>query len=255
MKRNTIAFQILVFAFLFPKVIFASDSNALIEKANKAYQAGFYENAASLYEQVIEQGEVSSSLYYNLGNSYYKANQIPNAILNFERALKLDPNNEDIQYNLKIANNQIVDKIDQLPLLFYIQWWQSLKQLYTSQGWVTVFFIFFTLFFVLAAFFLLSTSIKLRKTLLTTGIIIMLFAILSFIISYQTYKDASGHREAIVFAPSLPVKSSPEESGIDLFVVHEGLKVEIIDHLSGWEEIKIANGSKGWVRSETIEKI
>ncbi len=254
MSKKNSTLLILLLIILSPTLTYA-DSRATIEKANKAYQAGFYENAARLYEQVLEQGVVSSELYYNLGNAHYKTNEISKAILNYERALKLDPKNEDIQYNLRIANNQIVDKIDQLPLLFYIKWWQSLKQLYSPDGWVTIFFIFFTSFFALAVLFLLSTSIKLRKTLFPVGIILLFLVVLSFMISRQTYKEASGHQEAIVFVPSLPVKSSPEESGIDLFVIHEGLKVEIIDHLSGWNEIKIANGSKGWVRSETIEKI
>jgi tetratricopeptide (TPR) repeat protein len=254
MKRAFIVTQLFLFTIFCQTVTFAN-ANTTIQKANTAYQAGFYENAASLYEQVIEQGKVSSGVYYNLGNSYFKMDEISKAILNFERALKLDPSNEDIIYNLRVANNKIIDKIDQLPQLFYIKWWDSLKQLISPDGWAIMFTAFFFSFFLITALFLLSTSIRLRKTFLFSGLSVLIFTIISFTIAYQSYKDAAFNKEAIVFAPSLPVKSSPEESGIDLFVIHEGLKVQIIDHLTGWEEIRIANGSKGWVKSETIERI
>ncbi len=254
MKRTFIITQLILFTIFCQKVTFAN-TNTTLQKANTAYQAGFYENAATLYEQIIEQGKVSSVIYYNLGNSYFKMDEISKAILNYERALKLDPSNEDITYNLRIANNKIVDKIDQLPQLFYIKWWKSLKQLSSPDGWATLFIIFFFTFFLITAFFLLSTSIRLRRTFLISGLVILVFSALSFILALQTYKESAFNRDAIVFTPSLPVKSSPEESGIDLFVIHEGLKVQIIDHLTGWEEIRIANGSKGWVKSETIERI
>jgi len=232
-----------------------ADQQAVIQKANTAYQAGFYENAAKLYEQVIKDGYASSELYYNLGNAYFKADKFPSAILNYERALKLDPSNEDIIYNLKVANNQIIDKIDQLPKLFYERWWESLKQLLSPDAWAVTTIILFVVFFIVIAIFLLSTSVGLRRVLLISGLLLLFVTGIFFIFAYETSEEAREHREAIVFEPTLPVKSSPEETGIDLFVIHEGLKVQVIDELTGWREIRIANGSKGWVKSETLVAI
>lgn len=229
-----------------------ADPMADISKANKAYQEGFFENAVSLYEKVIKSGYASSELYYNLGNAYYKLDNFTLAILYYERALKLDPSNEDIVYNLKVANNQIIDKIDQLPQLFYEKWWENLKVLNSPDGWATLTIVLFFLFFLFIAVFLLSTSVSFRRVLLLLSFLLLFFTGITFILAMESYHEATNRKEAIVYTASLPVKSSPEESGIDLFVIHEGLKVEIIDELSGWKEIRIANGSKGWVKSETI---
>jgi tetratricopeptide (TPR) repeat protein len=251
MKRTTL----LIFLIYLVSTTLVASPDSDIVKANTAYQAGFYENAIALYEKVIKEGFTSSELYYNLGNAYFKANNNPSAILNYERALKLDPGNEDLIYNLKVANNQIIDKIDQLPKLFYERWWLSLKQLNSTDGWAKLTIILCVVLFLLVAIFLLSTSIKLRRILLPTFLVVLFLMATSFIIAYETYSDAIKQKEAIVFEATLAVKSSPEDSGIDLFVIHEGLKVEVIDELTGWREIKIANGSKGWVKSQTIVPI
>jgi tetratricopeptide (TPR) repeat protein len=223
-----------------------------IDKANKAYKEGFFENAVTLYKKVIDQGYTSSELYYNLGNAYFKSGEIPLAILNYERAKRLDPANEDISHNLQIANTRIIDKIDQLPALFYEKWWDSLQQFLSPDGWAITTLSLFFILFVTLAFFLLSRSLKTRKTLLIVAIFFLTTTILSFILSLQTYNEAMQSKEAIVFDASLPVKSSPEETGVDLFIIHEGLKVTIVDELSNWKEIKIANGSKGWVKNEAL---
>lgn len=223
-----------------------------INKANKAYKEGFFENAASIYEEVIKKGYASSELYYNLGNAYFKSGEIPLAILNFERAKRLDPTNEDIAYNLQVANNRIIDKIDQLPALFYEKWWDSLKQLLSADGWAIATLALAFIFFIILAFFLLSRSLKVRKALLAVSMVVLTINILTFILSVQSYSEAKDSKEAIVFSATLPVKSSPEETGVDLFVIHEGLKVTITDELSEWKEIKIANGSKGWVKNEAL---
>ena len=257
LKKNRFMKKIIFFLFLLINLIDSATADPLadISKANQFYKEGNYQSAISLYKKVIDMGYSSPELYYNLGNAYYKANEIPLSILFYERALKLDPGNEDLNYNLKVANNQIIDKIDLLPKLFYERWWDDLKQMFSPDVWAIITIILFTLFFIILAGFLLSVSIRIRKALLSSALILLIISAFSFIISFQTFHKALNRQEAIVFAASLPVKSSPEESGIDLFVIHEGLKVEIIDQLSGWKEIRIANGSKGWVRSETITPI
>jgi len=232
-----------------------ADQQADIEKANKAYMAGFYENAITIYEKIINDGEVSPGLYYNLGNAYFKTSNFPSAILNFERALKYSPGDEDIEYNLAVANNKIVDKIELLPDLFYIKWWKNLKTWLSPDGWAIALITLFSLLIILTAVFLLSRSIITRKILFVTGLIILLAGILTGLIAWQTYTESRMQNTAIVFTPTLPVKSSPDESSIDLFVIHEGLKVRIMDKIGDWNEIKIANGSKGWVKAGDIKPI
>lgn len=232
-----------------------ADDQQDIAKANKAYMAGFYENAASLYEKVIGEGNVAPELYYNLGNAYFKAGNIPSAILNYERALKYKPGDEDILYNLRVANSKIVDKIDVLPELFYIRWWKNLKTWMSPDGWARTGITSFTLLFLITALFLLSRSARNRKIYFALGIGILLMNMISGFIAWDTYKQSVQKNTAIVFTPTLPVKSSPDESSIDLFVVHEGLKVGIIDAIGEWNEIRIANGNKGWVRSADLKPI
>ncbi|MFH1121698.1 MAG: tetratricopeptide repeat protein [Bacteroidota bacterium] len=233
----------------------SAGEQADIDKANKAYMAGFYENAITIYEKVINDGMVSPELYYNLGNAYFKTNNLPSSILNYERALKFAPGDEDIVYNLGVANSRIVDKIEILPELFYIRWWKIIKTWFSPDGWAITGIASFSLLFIIAALFLLSRSVAGRKGYFITGIILLLVNIISGVIAWQTYQDSRQQNSAIVFTPTLPVKSSPDESSIDLFVIHEGLKVMIMDKLGEWNEIKIANGSKGWVKADNLEPV
>lgn len=226
-----------------------------IDKANKAYMAGFFENSISIYEKIISDGLASPELYYNLGNAYFKTNNLPNAILNYERALKNDPNNEDILFNLAVANSRIVDKIEILPELFYIRWWKALKSMLSPDAWAVAAIASFALLFVLIAAFLLTRTIYGRKILFVAGLLILFINIISDIIAWQAYVESKQQNAAIVFTPTLPVKSSPDESSIDLFVIHEGLKVRIIDKIGDWNEIRIANGSKGWVKTGELKPV
>ncbi|MHC1774683.1 MAG: tetratricopeptide repeat protein [Lentimicrobium sp.] len=226
-----------------------------IDKANKAYMAGFFENAITIYENILKDQVASPELYYNLGNAYFKTNNLPSAILNYERALKYKPGDEDILFNLNVANSKIVDKIDVLPELFYIRWWKEIKQWFSPDGWSIVLIALFSLLFILAALFLLSRSATTRKIIFAGGIFILLAFLISGIIAWQTWSESRQHNTAIVFTPTLAVKSSPDDSSIDLFVIHEGLKVKILDEIGEWNEIRISNGSKGWVKSETLKPV
>lgn len=247
MRKISLLFFI---SFLFLQL--KADPQVDLLNANTAYKNSQFAEAVSLYEKVIAAGYASSELYYNLGNAYYKSGQLPSSILYYERALKLDPSNEDIIYNLKVANNQIIDKIDELPALFYEKWWSTAITLFKPDTWAIITLVLFFIFFLMLAIFLLSRSIGIRRLLLPVAIVLLFITLGTFIIAHKTTDNAVNRKNAIVFAPVLNVKSSPEDNGTDLFVIHEGLKVEIIDELSGWREIKIANGSKGWIKSETI---
>ena len=226
-----------------------------IVKANKAYSAGSYTTAADLYNKVVSAGYEAPELYYNLGNTYFKMNDYAHAILWYERAMRLAPGNEDIDFNLNVANTKISDKIEPLPVLFYKRWFNALLQLFSVDTWAGIGVLLFLAGLLGGALYLTSRILVLRKAGFWSAsgfILLSLFALLMAWSSNSFTKSAS---EAIIFAPTITVKSSPDEKSTDLFVVHEGTKVRLLDNINGWFEIRIANGSVGWLPLTSLEKI
>jgi tetratricopeptide (TPR) repeat protein len=233
----------------------AQDNTALIEKGNKDYAAGLYHNAIEDYLKVVGNGYESPELYYNLGNAYFKANDLPSAILYYEKAKKLKPNDADINFNLHIANSRIVDKIDPVPQLFYIRWWKSLYHFFDVNGWAWFNVATFILLLALIITVIISRKALLRRVTAWLAVVVLVIFFFSLGFSLQTYHSFKKASEAIVFNPSVTVKSSPSENSIDLFVVHEGTKVKITDTVGDWYEIRIANGSVGWMKAASVKKI
>ena len=246
----------IVFIFLLVSLaLFGQNEKVLIEEANKEYSQGLYDTAIELYQEIINSGYESSELYYNLGNAYFKIHDLASAILYYEKAKKLDPNDEDINFNLNIANTRIVDKIEPVPELFYVRWWNSLLYALSLDDWAKIGLTAFILTFILATIFFLSRTIILRKLSFWAGIILLIISLFTFALSNQKYNSFRQDHEAVIFTPTITVKSSPNEDSIDLFVLHEGTKVQITDHIGGWYEIKIASGDVGWLKSEDLKTI
>lgn len=233
--------------------VFAQD--ALMEKGNEHYTAGEYAEAIAAYNEILNSNKESASLYYNLGNAYYKNGEYTQAILNYERAKLLDPNDEDIQFNLDLANQHIVDAIDPLPQVFFVRWWNSITNKLSVDQWARVSVISFILFLFLAGLFFFSRSGLLKRLSFWAGILIIVISIFSFNFAARHKKRMNEHNFAIVTQASVTVKSSPSDSGTDLFLIHEGLKVEVKDQLSGWMEIRLSDGNQGWLPASSIEKI
>ena len=241
--------------FLASVVAFADGNESLFSLANQKYSEGNYDEAIKSYEEIIGSGYSSAALYYNLGNSYYKQNELTLAILNYERALKLSPGDEDIKYNLEIANQLVVDKINSLPEFFISKWIRQLRMGFSPNqwGWISIFPFFLTCSFALLFYFLRSTT--LRKIFLAAGIIMLLSSSTCLLFGVQQNKLFSERNTAIIFSSTVTGKSSPDNSGTDLFVLHEGVKVWIIDHLNGWLEIQLADGNKAWIPENSLERI
>jgi tetratricopeptide (TPR) repeat protein len=246
---------IILTALLFVTTSFAQDPEQLIAEANEAYNAGMYEEAQQGYQQVVDAGFASPELFYNLGNTWFKMNQFPHAILWYERAKQLDPGNEDIAYNLNVANSRIADKIDPLPVLFYTRWWHGIVGLFSLKAWAITTVICFSLMLTGVLIYFVSRRVGLRKIGFWGAIIFLGLTIFTFLFSQSAYQTQLNKQEAIIFDPTVTVKSSPDESSVDLFVIHEGTKVELLDKIGEWEEIRIANGSVGWVPTEVLEEI
>ncbi len=226
-----------------------------LRKANTLYNAERYEEAAKLYQQIVDSDIVSARLYYNLGNAYYKSNKLPEAIYYYEKAKKLDPANEDIAHNLKIANGKIVDKLEEVPEVFFAAWWKSRLQMFSPDQWTIISLSLFFIIFLLASIFFLSRNIRVKKMSFYGGILVIILTAFSFYFAYRSYQTATQHNEAVIFAPSVVVKSSPNEKSVDLFVIHEGLKVDILENENNWSKIKIGNGKIGWIPQEVFKKI
>jgi len=231
------------------------DNSAIFDNANSEYAKGNYQNAVGLYLKIIEAGYEAPELYYNLGNAYFKTNNIPAAILYFEKAKRLDPSDEDINYNIQVANTKIIDKIDIVPELFYNRWWKSLYNLYSFDGWAVFSIISLIILLILVLFYLFSTDIRIRKIGFTLSILFFFITFSSVVFASKQYNIYRNSNEAIIFSPTVSVKSSPDAGSIDLFVIHEGSKVIITDQIGDWAEIRIANSSKGWVKKDTYRTI
>ncbi len=233
--------------------VFAQD--ALQDKANQHYIAGEYDDAISAYNEILNTNKVSAEVYYNLGNAYYKNNQFTQAILNYERAKLLAPNDEDIQFNLDLANQHVVDAIDPLPHVFFIRWWNNITNKFSVDQWARISVVSFLVFLILAGLFFFTRNGAIKRISFWAGILIVVISIFSFNFAARHKKRITEHNFAIIVQPSVTVKSSPSESGTDLFLIHEGLKVEIRDSLAGWKEIRLSDGNQGWLPENSIERI
>lgn len=235
--------------------LLAANVDALMAEANKSYTGGKFDEAAKAYESLIKQGYKSDVIYYNLGNAYYKSKNIAAAILNYERALLLNPSDENIKFNLDLAKTFTVDRIEPLPEFFLITFFHKFRQLMSTNGWAYTGILFLIASLTLAYFFWFSYSSNLKRITFSVGVFTLLLTILSFTFSFQQKNTILNHSYGILTPSVVAVKSSPSESGKDLFVLHSGTKVKVIDSVGDWYEVHIADGNIGWILKETMEKI
>ena len=223
-------------------------------KANEMYKQGQFSDAAKLYEEVLKNG-VSAEVYYNLGNSYYKIDEIGLAILNYERALRLNPRFKDAAYNLQIAESKIVDNINSTPTFFIKRWLRGLINNASSNQWAIVSLFFFTVTLGAFLFFLFAPTRNQRKISFYTTIIAAVLFIAAFAFSGVRKEQFVKHNSAVVLSGAVSAKSSPDVSGTDLFQLHEGTRVHVKSTLGNWTEISLENGAVGWVEEKTIARI
>ena len=251
MKKGCLFLFIMAIPFL---SVYASQ-DSLFLRAREAYQNNDFITAIQYYEEIVNQENEGAILFYNLGNSYYKNGEKAKAILWYERALRLDPRNDDIRHNLLFVNQKLTDKIEQMPELFISKLWDNISRSMTSRSWAIAGIIFSFLFFVLIALLILSKLQWIRMTSFFFSIIISILLIFSVIFAYKELKRAIKVPEAIIMESVITTKNTPAEGGSDLFVIHEGLKVSISDKVGEWYEIKIPNGEKGWIKQSCLEII
>ena len=242
---------------IFAVSIFSVTTSSAVTKveADSAYARGEYQQAIKDYEALLKQG-ASADLYYNLGNAYYRTENITRAVLNYERALLLSPGDRDIRFNLQIAQAKTIDKIVPESEMFFFTWYRSLVNLMSVDGWARTSLASLALLIVLLLIYLFSDRIWLRKIGFFGGIVLLLLFVVSNVFAWQQKQNLLYRKGAIVIVPSVTVKSTPANNGTDLFILHEGTKVNITDgSMKGWKEIRIADGKEGWIESKQIEEI
>jgi len=247
--------NIFILLLLFTSQLFADENAEMFKKANDFYKEGKFDEAVKNYEKVIANGFESSSLYYNLGNSYYKQNLFSKAILYYEKAKAFDPSNKDIAFNLELAQIRVVDKIDAIHDNQIVVWSRMIVKLMSSNNWAITSIVSFILFILLLSLFLFSRNMGLKKTGFGLGVAALIISVATFFFAMHQKNELLNRDTAIILSPTVTVKSSPDKSGTDLFILHEGVKVNVEDSVIGWKEIKIADGRVGWIESLSIESI
>lgn len=245
----------MLFSFAFANMASAAGEQVLISSGNNAYAAGRYQEAADTYNKVYSQGLESPELYYNLGNCYFKLGDMPRAILWYERAKRLDPGNDDVNFNLNVANSRITDKIEPLPEFFLKRWIRSFISILSTDAWAYYGLGLFVISLVLLGLYIASRILFVRKLGFWAGFSLLFVSLIFLLFSWISYRAVITDQSAIVISPTVTVKSSPDEKSTDIFVIHEGCKIQLIDHIGLWFEIRIANGSVGWMRQDDFEKI
>jgi len=229
-------------------VLFSGSPESLMDKANKAYMNESYLEAAELYEQIVDMHLESEVLYYNLGNAYYKSGQYALAILNYERALRLNPSGEAIQHNLRLARLRVGERSEPMPRLFFVEWHDSFIKLQSADGWaITAVVLVIFLSFGVALFFIFKGRVQ--KQIFFALSLMLLFGLLtSLYAANRQYEKHYMIMEAIVMGPRVTAKSAPSESSVDVFVIHEGRKLKITGEINDWYEVRLPDGNIGWIK-------
>lgn len=230
----------------------AQNVDSLWAASNEQYAAGQYREALDGYLQIEKLGQEHSSLYYNMGNAYYKLRYVAQAILYYERALGLSPNDPDIAYNLAIAQESCVDKIEPVPTFFLITWIKQVRQAFSSDAWAWACLLLVAVALAWLLLFYFGRHRGLRKTAFVLAVFFLLFALTAGLFSWSSRYQATRHDAAIVFNAVTSVKSSPDENGKDLLVIHEGTKVLVMEEMGKWAKIELLDGRQGWIGLDEI---
>ena len=227
-----------------------------LSDADSAYIQGDYLTAIDIYESVIETQGTNATLYMNLGNCWLKRDEVAKAILCYERAYLIDPSDPDIRFNLELARTKTVDKVAQVNELFIVVWFRKLLSVFDVNGWALFTVILFTVAMILTGVFLFSKKRGVRKLSFSFSVIFLLLSILSFIFATTQMGNIRNRDTAIIMSPSITVKSTPSSAGTDLFIIHEGRKVQILDSsMKEWVEIRLEDGKTGWIPVNVMEII
>lgn len=250
---NRIIFLLLIFVLGLSKV--QAQNTELFQQGNAAYAEGDYEAAVEAYEQILESEQTAAEVHYNLANAHYKLNHIGPSIYHYEKALQLDPDDSDIRNNLQFAQNMTVDAIEETGQNGFSRWWNSFLGSFSTTGWA-ILGIFCMVSFVLLflAYFFSATPLR-KRVFFLTGMLFLFFSLSSVSLGFLRADQLKSQNFAIILAEEVGVSSEPNSRGEDLFFLHEGTKVEVLEDFQEWHKIELANGNQGWIQQEAIKKL
>jgi tetratricopeptide (TPR) repeat protein len=247
-----IFFSLLIF---FSSQTFSSNIDEVLQKGNDHYKKNEFNLAVEEYQKLADKGFAGASLYYNLGNSYYRLGKIGYAILYYEKALKFSPADEDIKHNLALTKLGLKDKVDPLPTFFIFQIWEGLLAAFPVSGWtIIVYVIFIFLLIAIVAYFFANNPSKQRLTFFS-GVGLLLILILTIILLAVKFNKEFYIKDGVILEPIVTAKLSPDNSAKDGFIIHEGLKVRMEDFVDDWVKIRLNDGKIGWVLKNYIGEI
>ncbi len=254
---KTLRYTAFIFILLFStgQAFTQESSTAKFDKGVALFTAGNFKEALEVWNDLYNTGYRSDNLEYNIGNAYFKLNNIPGAILFYERAALLSPADEDINYNLQIARSLIVDRFQEIPELFFVKWYNFVSLILSSNKWAVISISSFVLCLLFLSLYIYSSKYR-QKVIgfwLALSLIIISSSSLAFTLRNKSLIFDS-HR-AIIFSPAVSGKSSPDTSGTDLFVLHEGTRVTIEDEVGEWCEVRLSDGNKGWIPLNSLNII
>lgn len=247
--------KLLFITVLFSQFLFGQ-SDVIFEQANNLYNEGRYQEAINLYESIIDKGEHSSELYFNLGNAYYKLNSIAPSIYNYEKALRLNPKDKDVINNLSYANNMTIDSIETIPEIGFSKITKNIINVFSVDVWailsITSMLAFVTFF--LMYYFAYGTNKK--RFMFLSSLTAIVVALVTLFLAFQKHNLQVKDKPAIVFAKEVQLKSEPNLRSDDAFELHEGTKVQIIETFDeNWTKIKIVDGKTGWIANDAIKAL
>jgi tetratricopeptide (TPR) repeat protein len=252
--KRSILFIILA-SILTLKTVSQEQRDQKFQKGVEYYTAANYQDALNEWIDIYNTGYRSAALNYNIGNAYFKLNDIPGAILFFERARLMKPADDNIIYNLQIARSLVVDKFEEIPELFFVRWFDFLSLMVSTNGWAKISLASFILFLSLLSLYIYSSRYRLKVIGFWTAIFFLFLTLSSLAFTIRNKSLVFDSHKAIIFAPLVNGKSSPDNSGTDLFVLHEGSKVTVEDEVGEWYEIRLSDGNKGWVPANSLNII
>jgi tetratricopeptide (TPR) repeat protein len=233
----------------------AQDARALFEQGNKLYLEQKYPEAIQAYDAILKSGLENGELYFNLGNAYFRSGKLADAILAYERAHKLMPNDEDVLFNLQYASLRIVDKIEPVPQLFIYRWADGLLNMFPPRTQAAILYGSFLLALGSFAYLLFARTFNARRIALLAGIIATVWCLVSAAFYGINSYRASTTVYGIIMSDVSNIKSAPDQKSSDVFVLHTGVKVQVMDEVNGWRKIRLADGKIGWIQEKEVETI
>ncbi len=256
LNKNILKIFFLTGFFIFSSSFsFAQNEDEVFMQGNEFYKQKQFDKAIESYSSLVNSGYESASLFYNLGNAYYRQGKIGYAILYYEKALNLSPGDEDIQHNLKLSNLKTIDRVESLPEFFLFEWWEGLLALFTTSGWTLVTYVFYLVLIFSVGYYFFAKSPLQQKIVVISSLAGFVLLLLSTTVLIVKLNKELNIENGVIVENVVNVKLQPDIGSNDAFIIHEGLKVQFEDKVEDWVKIRLNDGKVGWIHQSDAKVI